>query len=175
MINATVLVCSPWRRVATLALGATIALTLGASSARAAGDDPVPVPKPTSSPSLKTTAALLTNEGLALSSAGDWQGAEERYRAAIRADGGIPEAWNGLGHALKMQRRYDGALAAYDEALKLRPAYPKALEYLGETYVAMGRLDDARGVLARLEKLDGQLATRLAKAIQGETSQTASW
>ena len=175
MSQPIIRVRSPWRRAATLALGTTIALTLGAASARGAGDDPVPVPKPTSSPSLKTTAALLTNEGLALSNAGDWQRAEEKYRAAIRADRGIPEAWNGLGHALKMQRRYDGALLAYDEALKLRPDYPKALEYLGETYVAMGRLDDARGVLARLEKLDGQLATRLAKAIQGETSQTASW
>lgn len=175
MNEPTFPVRSTSRRAASLALGAALALTLGGSAARAAGDDPVPVPKPTSSPSLKTTAALLTNEGIALSNAGDWQGAEDRYRAAIRADRGIPEAWNGLGHALKMQRRYDGALLAYDEALKLRPDYPKALEYLGETYVAMGRLDDARNVLTRLEKLDGTLSARLAKAIQGETSQTASW
>ena len=176
MNEPTVFVRSTWRRTASLALGAAMVLTLGsATSVRAAGDDPVPVPKPTSSPSLKTTAALLTNEGIARSNDGDWQGAEEKYRAAIAADRGIPEAWNGLGHALKMQRRYDGALLAYDEALKLRPDYPKALEYLGETYVAMGRLDDARGVLARLEKLDGQPSVRLAKSIQGETSQPASW
>lgn len=176
MNEPTVFVRSTWRRAASLALGTAMVLTLGSAvSVRAAGDDPVPVPKPTSSPSLKTSAALLTNEGIALSNDGDWQGAEEKYRAAIAADRGIPEAWNGLGHALKMQRRYDGALLAYDEALKLRPDYPKALEYLGETYVAMGRLDDARGVLARLEKLDGQLSVRLAKSIQGETSQTASW
>lgn len=176
MNEAIVCIRPTWRRAASLALGTAMVLTLGsAASVRAAGDDPVPVPKPTSSPSLKTTAALLTNEGIALSNDGDWQGAEDRYRAAIAADRTIPEAWNGLGHALKMQRRYDGALLAYDEALKLRPDYPKALEYLGETYVAMGRLDDARGVLARLEKLDGQLSVRLAKAIQGETSQTASW
>jgi len=158
-----------------IALAAAVSLALGTLPAFAAGDDPVPAPKPTSSPGLAATAALLTNEGIARSNLGDWQGAEERYRAALRADRQIPEAWNGLGHALKMQRRYDAALLAYDEALKLRPSYPKALEYLGETYVAMGRLDDARKVLARLEKLDGQLAVRLANAIQGETSQTASW
>jgi Flp pilus assembly protein TadD len=163
------------RLAATLALGATMFLTLGSGPVRAAGDDPVPVPKPTGSPSLKTTAALLTNEGIALSDAGDWKGAEDKYRAAIRADRAIPEAWNGLGHALKMQRRYDGALLAYDEALKLRPNYPKALEYLGETYVELGRLDDARNVLARLQALDGTLAGQLARSIQGETSQTASW
>jgi tetratricopeptide (TPR) repeat protein len=163
----------PLRRGAVLALGATLLLTLGGTSARAAGDDPVPVP--TSSPSLKTSAALLTNEGIALSNAGDWPGAEVKYRAAIRDDRTIPEAWNGLGHALKMQRQYDAALLAYDHALKLRPDYPKALEYLGETYVELGRLDDARNVLARLEKLDGALAERLAQSIQGETSRTASW
>ncbi|MBY0276795.1 tetratricopeptide repeat protein [Candidatus Binatia bacterium] len=175
MNEPTFSIRSTCARSAAIALGAALALALGGAPARAAGDDPVPVPKPTSSPSLKTTAALLTNEGIALSNAGDWQGAEDKYRAAIRADRRIPEAWNGLGHALKMQRRYDGALLAYDEALKLRPNYPKALEYLGETYVAMGRLDDARNVLARLEKLDGTLSGRLAKAIQGETAQTASW
>jgi tetratricopeptide (TPR) repeat protein len=175
MNEPTAIVRPTWRRAATLALGTAMVLSLGASPSRAAGDDPVPVPKPTSSPSLQTSAALLTNEGLALSNDGDWQGAEEKYRAAIRDDRAIPEAWNGLGHALKMQRRYDGALLAYAEALKLRPDYPKALEYLGETYVALGRLDDARNVLARLEKLDGPLAVRLARSIRGETSQTASW
>jgi len=135
----------------------------------------VPEPKPTSSPSLADGAPRLTNEGLALSNAGDWSGAENKFRAAIRADRQIPEAWNGLGHALKRQQRYDAALVAYDEALKLRPDYPQALEYLGETYVELGRLDDARDVLARLEKLDRPMAERLAKSIAGETSQTASW
>lgn len=150
-------------------------LALGAT-AHAAGDDPVPEPKPTSSPSLADGAPRLTNEGLALSNAGDWSGAEDKFRAALRADRKIPEAWNGLGHALKRQQRYDAALVAYDEALRLRPAYPQALEYLGETYVELGRLDDAREVLARLEPLDGKMAERLAKSIAGETAHTAaSW
>jgi tetratricopeptide (TPR) repeat protein len=162
-------------RVPRVLLATAAATFVSVHDGRAAGDDPVPEPKPTSSPSLAAAAPRLTNEGLALANAGDWQGAEERYRAAIRADRKIPEAWNGLGHALKKQARYDAALAAYDEALKLRPDYPQALEYLGETYVELGRLDDARAVLARLQPLDAQLATRLATSIRTETAQTASW
>lgn len=162
------------RRAGILAT-AVLALALGTGSARAAGDDPVPEPKPTGSPSLADAAPRLTNEGLVLSNAGDWSGAESKFRAAIRADRTIPEAWNGLGHALKRQQRYDAALVAYGEALGLRPDYPQALEYLGETYVELGRLDEARKVLARLEKLDAPMADRLAKSIAGETSQTASW
>ena len=163
-------------RATMVVLATALTLTLGGGAAvHAAGDDPVPEPKPTSSPSLAATAPRLTNEGLALSKAGDWKAAEDRYRAALRADRAIPEAWNGLGHALKMQARYDAALAAYDEALRLRPNYPQALEYLGETYVELGKLDEARGVLARLEPLDAGLASQLASSIANETSQTASW
>src|SRR5690606_2906796 len=84
-------------------LVAAAATLLAAQDARAAGDEPVPGPQPTGSPSLASTAPRLTNEGLALANAGNWAGAEEKYRAAIRADRKIPEAWNGLGHALKKQ------------------------------------------------------------------------
>jgi len=162
-------------RAPRVLLATALTLALGATTAHPAGDDPVPEPKPTSSPALAATAPRLTNEGLALATSGDWSGAEDKYRSALRADRSIPEAWNGLGHALKKQARYDAALVAYDEALRLRPDYPQALEYLGETYVELGRLDEARNVLARLEPLDAKLAAQLAGSIASETSQTASW
>ena len=168
--------CGSRPRTGLRVLALSVCLTtIAAATARASGDDPVPEPKPTESPSLSSTAPHLTNEGLALSQSGDWPAAEAKYRAALRADRSIPEAWNGLGHALKMQARYDAAIAAYDEALRLRPKYPQALEYLGETYVELGKLDEARAVLARLEPLDAQLATQLAGAITNDTSRTASW
>jgi tetratricopeptide (TPR) repeat protein len=157
------------------ALVLTALLAIVTTTAYASGDDPVPEPKPTESPSLSSTAPHLTNEGLALSQRGDWPAAEAKYRAALRADGSIPEAWNGLGHALKMQARYGAAIAAYDEALRLRPKYPQALEYLGETYVELGKLDEARAVLARLEPLDERLAAQLSSSIASDTTRTASW
>jgi tetratricopeptide (TPR) repeat protein len=56
-------------------------------------------------------------------------------------------------------------VAAYDRALKLRPRYPEALEYLGEAYVKMGRLDDARKILDRLKPLDTARAKELEEEI----------
>lgn len=51
------------------------------------------------------------------------------------------------------------------EALRLRPDFPEALEYLGEAYVKMGRLDDARRILDRLRPLDAERAQELAEEI----------
>ena len=50
--------------------------------------------------------------------------------------------------------------------MRLRPNYPDALEYLGEAYVKLGRLDDARRILERLRPLDAKMAKELAEVIQ---------
>jgi Flp pilus assembly protein TadD len=47
------------------------------------------------------------NEGLARVGTGDWSGAEAAFRDAIRLRSAFPEAWNGLGHALRKQTKYD--------------------------------------------------------------------
>src|SRR5262249_7962281 len=73
---------------------------------------------------------------------------------------------NELGFALRNQGRYTESLQAYDEALRLRPNFPEALEYLGEAYVKLGRLEDARRVLERLQPLDDGRAQELAEVIQ---------
>jgi len=83
-----------------------------------------------------------------------------------RPSSGVPEAWNELGFALRNQARYAEALDAYAEALRLRPSFPEALEYLGEAYVKMGRLDEARRVLDRLRPLDSGRAQELAEVIE---------
>ena len=105
------------------------------------------------------------NEGLALQQRNDFRGAERAYRDAIRLSATMPEAWNGLGYSLRKQKKYDESIRAYQEALRLRPAYPQALEYLGEAYLQMGRLEEAREVLARLRPLDPREADELAEAI----------
>jgi tetratricopeptide (TPR) repeat protein len=77
----------------------------------------------------------------------------------------FPDAWNEPGYALRHLGRYAESLDAYGEALRLRPDFPEALEYLGEAYVKMGRLDDARRVLERLRPLDAVRARELAEEI----------
>ena len=103
--------------------------------------------------------------GLAAVRAKEWSVAEAAFTRAVQMRPAHPEAWNGLGYALRNQGRYPESLRAYDEALRLRPDYPEALEYLGEAYVKLGRLDDARRVLDRLKRLDPAMAAELAEVI----------
>jgi tetratricopeptide (TPR) repeat protein len=102
--------------------------------------------------------------GVAATRAKEWSVAAA-FGRAVEMKPAYPEAWNGLGHALRNQGKYPASLEAYDEALRLRPDYPDALEYLGEAYVKLGRLDDARRVLDRLKPLDGERARELSEAI----------
>lgn len=140
---------------------------LGTPLAYPAGGPPVAVPSPPPGHPPAATAEARYNAGVALAARQDWPGAEAAYREATRLKPAFPEAWNGLGHALKNLKRYDESVRAYEEALRLRPNYPQALEYLGEAYVQMGKTTDARGILERLRPLDAAQATTLERAIGG--------
>ena len=132
-----------------------------ATGAAANPDDDASAPaQPTA-----VTATSRFNQGQALARQNDWAGAEQAYREATRLQPAFPEAWNGLGHALRKRGKFEESVQAYQEALRLRPLYPQALEYLGEAYVQMGRLAEARDVLARLRPLDPKEADELAQAI----------
>ncbi len=148
-----------------------IVLFLVATVARAADTGPVaappPAPTPTGGGTSKVSAEMRYNEGEAFAREKLWSFAESAFEEATRLKPSFSEAWNGLGHARKMQRKFPAALAAYQEALRQRPGFPQALEYLGETYVEMGRMKDARATLATLQPLDAGLADRLAQAIDG--------
>ena len=152
------------------AVALSFLLTCSATGAFAMGGDPLP--EPTKSKTPHASSEEVYNHGLALAESGDFMGAERLYREAIAIDPKLPEAWNGLGHALKKQKRYDEALAAYDEALTLRPGFPLAMQYLGELYVETGQIDKARALLAKLRPLDQKNADRLAMAIHAGT---ANW
>jgi cytochrome c-type biogenesis protein CcmH/NrfG len=96
----------------------------------------------------------------------DWEAAELLYREAIALASDSPDAWYGLGNVDMMQQRFSDALLAFEEALRLRPNDPRALERLGEAYVALGRPDEAQATLERLRPLDAPLAATLAYVIR---------
>jgi tetratricopeptide (TPR) repeat protein len=144
----------------TLLLALVLLLT-PAVAARADGPDPMVVPP--SAPVM--SAEFRVNDGIKLGKKKDWAGAERAYRDAVRLDPALPEGWNGLGFALRNQKKYTESIAAYEEALKRRPNYAQALEYLGEAYVQLGKLDEARAIHARLQPLDPKEARELAQAI----------
>ena len=140
---------------------ALILLLTPAAAVRAVDSEPVPVPQ--GAPAV--TAPSRFNDGLALAKKKDWPAAERAYREALSLDPALAEAWNGLGFALRNQKKYPESITAYEHALKRRPNYVQALEYLGEAYVQLGRLDEARAIHARLHPLDAREARELAKAI----------
>jgi Flp pilus assembly protein TadD len=127
-------------------------------------DTDIDVPARSATPAAPTAESRF-EQGQTLVRQSDWAGAATAYREATRLRPAFPEAWNGLGHALRKQGRFDESVIAYREALRLRPAYPQALEYLGEAYVQLGRLAEAREVLERLRPLDPKEAAELAHAI----------
>jgi cytochrome c-type biogenesis protein CcmH/NrfG len=145
--------------VRTLPILIGLLLLLGAAPARA---DMTPTPPPSGLP---PAAEQQHVRGVAAPRAKEWSVAAAAFTRAVELRPGFPEAWNGLGHALRNQGKYAESLKAYGEALRLRPAYPDALEYLGEAYVKMGRLDAARRVLDRLRPLDPGRARELSEAI----------
>ena len=84
----------------------------------------------------------------------------ERYAEALdvlaRAEAAVgphPDVLNYMGFASRKLGHTDAALAYYNEALRLDPSHLGATEYLGELYIQLGRMDDARRQLARLDGL----------------------
>jgi tetratricopeptide (TPR) repeat protein len=137
-------------------------LVLAAAAPAAA--EMTPTPPPSRLPPVPSAEGEYAR-GVAATRAKEWSVAAAAFSRAVEMKPEYPEAWNGLGFALRNQGKYAEALEAYDQALRLRPDYPDALEYLGEAYVKMGRLDDARRVLERLTPLDRERARELAEAI----------
>jgi Flp pilus assembly protein TadD len=150
----------------TAALAVVVTLALGVPSPASA--DASPPSRAPAATAPVVTPERLYNEGLRLGQAKDYQGAAKAFEEAVKLRDAFPEAWNGLGFALRNQGKYPEAVKAYDRALALRPNYAEALEYLGEAYVKMNRLDDARRVLGRLEPLDKEEAGKLRALIEGK-------
>jgi glycosyltransferase involved in cell wall biosynthesis/cytochrome c-type biogenesis protein CcmH/NrfG len=73
----------------------------------------------------------------------DWVGAATHYRAHLRLRPQKFAIWVQLGHALKESRRFDEALGAYGEALRLEPRNADLLLSLGHLHALMGHRQTA--------------------------------
>lgn len=98
--------------------------------------------------------------------------AQEAYRASLphftsatRLDSSMHEAYTYLGYANRKLGRYDESLKAYDQALKINPDTPYAIEYQGETFLALNRVAEARFNFLRLYALDTHSAAKLLRAM----------
>jgi len=96
----------------------------------------------------------LCAQAMARTLAGDWAGAADGFKAAIKLRPAIAELHCNLGAALQHVGRSADAVAACRRAIALKPAYAEAHFNLGCALLALGRAGDAA------EALEAALAHR---------------
>ena len=89
--------------------------------------------------------------GFAALQRADWQGVLDSMARVVARRPWDDEAYNLMGFASRKLGNYRQALAYYQKALDLNPHHRGALEYLGETYLEMRCVAQARDILTRLE------------------------
>lgn len=92
------------------------------------------------------------------------------FEAAVRLDASMHEAYTYLGYANRKLGDYPKALAAYQQALKIFPDYPHAIEYQGQALLGLNRLDEARFNYLRLYALNKGQAAKLLQAMREWTA-----
>lgn len=95
-----------------------------------------------------------------------WEQAARAYRTAVDEDPELHRAHSDLGFALRKLGDYEASLAAYDRALALAPGYGEAIEYRGEAYLKLGRLEEVQDAYMELFRSDRELADELMGAIR---------
>ena len=83
----------------------------------------------------------------------DWTGAIQLLQRDVAANKATANTYNYLGFAYRNMGNYDEAFKNYEMALKLNPEHRGAHEYVGETYLAVGDLENAKKHLAALDRI----------------------
>ncbi len=115
-------------------------LMLTPAIALAAGSDPAP-----------TDAGEIRMAKTAIEG-GDFAKAEGLLRKAVADNPKSADAWNLLGFTTRKQGKLAEAEGYYLKALDIDRNHIGALEYLGILYVKTGRMDEAKVMLARIDK-----------------------
>ena len=76
------------------------------------------------------------------------------------------QAYNGMGFSYRKTGDYTKALEMYDRALQLKPGFPDAIEYRGEAYLGLNRIDDAKQAYLEILAADRKQADTLMAAMQ---------
>ena len=96
----------------------------------------------------------------------EYDEARRHFEEAVRLDAYLFEGFTYLGYVNRKLGRHSQALAAYERALKLNPDYSYAIEYQGQAYLGLNRIDEARFNYLRLYALNKGQAKKLLQAMQ---------
>lgn len=126
---------------------AVVLAVVGSQSALANGDEPDSL----GTGSDETTSLLA--EATELIEGGRYEEARLALGAILAEEPETAEAWNQLGYLERRLQNFDAALAHYAKALALAPDHTGALHYQGETFLALGRIEEAEANLERIEEV----------------------
>lgn len=161
-----------WGLAGLLAL-AVVTSSLGVASSRFGLEKPA-----AGSPAELSQVRLLIDEGLRLTSEGEYTEAMDRFRLALELAPNSADAWAEVGNCHLHNFQTFSAEEAFQRALALAPDHPRALYGLGTLYVRRGEAQKAEKVflrigeslqLARLYLLHGRFeeaAVRLEKLVE---------
>jgi len=96
------------------------------------------------------------------------------FKKAAEQDPTLYQAYNGMGYTLRKTGDAAKALEMYDKALQMAPGFPDAIEYRGEAYLALGRVDDAKASYLTLFAKDRAQADLLMAAMKAFVAKPAA-
>ena len=96
----------------------------------------------------------------------EYERALKDFRFAASNAPRMHQAYNGMGFAYRKAGDYTKALEMYDKALQLAPGFPDAIEYRGEAYLGLNRVDDAKAAYLEILAADRKQADTLMAAMQ---------
>lgn len=106
----------------------------------------------------------LKVQGWTLAYAGKYQAAIDMFNMVV--DKKDEEALNGLGYSHRKSGQFEKGIGYYKLALTINPNYVLAREYLGEGFVAKGRIDLAKNQLNEIKNRCGTSCIEYVKLAQ---------
>ncbi len=116
--------------------------------------------------SLATTTDLKQRTKITDNAKKEYEKALKDFKSAASNEPDMYQAYNGMGFAYRKTGDYVKALEMYDKALKLKPGFPDAIEYRGEAYLGLNRIEDAKQAYLEVLAADRKQADTLMAAMK---------
>lgn len=117
----------------------------------------------------ESKAVTLYDSGMEAHKKGDFKAALSFFRQALEQDRNNPDILNMLAHTQLKLGMIDESLENYNRALKLRPRFAQAREYIGEAYIqaALREIDTLRSYGSEAQEELDDLVSEFKKAASG--------
>ena len=115
---------------------------------------------------LKEADAFDASGGNAKDAEKAYRRARKKFQDATTWAPELAEAWNGVGYTQRKLGSYIAALSAYEQALKLKPGYAEAIEYRGEAFLGLNRIEDAKQAYLDLFAANRTLSNTLLESMR---------